>query len=360
LVTGNYPYAARTGNELRGDIEEAFSFSPLKHKVNLHSMYAERKNPRNDLCAEDFRNWIDWAKQNKYGLDFNASFFTHPKMNNGFSLASPDKATRDFWIDAGIDAREISLAFGKELGQKCYNDIWVPDGLKDVPADRFKYRALLTDSLDKIFAKKYTKEERNYAADDVEGKLFGIGTECFVVGSHDFYLGYAVTRGCGVCMDTGHYHPTESVADKLSAVRPFVKDILLHLSRGVRWDSDHVLTQSDELTSIMQELKRGNLFSGIGIGLVYFDASINRVAAWAVGLRAAAKAMLFALLEPTKQLFNAEENEDFTARLVLTEEYKNLPFNAVWEYLTLKKNVASGAEVLAKLKAYEARVLSKR
>ncbi len=360
LVTGSYPGAARTGDELRSDIDMAFSLSPLKHKVNLHSMYAEKKNPRNDLTVEDFRYWIDWAKEKGYGLDYNASFFTHPMMNNGFSLASLDKGTRDYWIEAGIDSREISLAMGREMGQKCYNNIWVPDGLKDIPANRFRYREYLMDSLDKIMAKPYSDEDRKYVGDVLEGKLFGIGIESFTVGSHEFYLGYAATHGCGVCMDTGHYRPAESVIDKLSSVRPFVTDLLLHISRGVHWDSDHVLIQGDDLTGLMQEMKRGNLFSSVGMGLDYFDASINRVAAWAIGLRAAAKSILAALLEPTEYLDRAELSGDFTARLMLMDEWKNLPVNAVWDYMLMKKNIPMGTAALAAIKDYEKTVQSLR
>ena len=360
LVTGSYPGAARTGDELRSDIDMAFSLSPLKHKVNLHSMYAERRNPRNDLTVEDFRNWIDWAKEKGYGLDFNASFFTHPMMNNGFSLASLDKGTRDYWIEAGIDSREISLAMGKEIGQKCYNNIWIPDGLKDIPANRFRYRQYLTDSLDKIMAVPYSDEDKKYACDVLEGKLFGIGVESFTVGSHEFYLGYAATHGCGVTMDTGHYRPAESCIDKISAIRPFVSDLLLHISRGVHWDSDHVLIQGDDLSGLMLELKRGNLFDSVGMGLDYFDASINRVAAWAIGLRAAAKAILGALLEPTSYLDKAELDGDFTSRLMLMDEWKNLPVNAVWDYLLMKKNIPAGTAALAAVKDYEKNVQSAR
>ncbi len=360
LVTGSYPYAARTGDELRGDIDMAFSLSPLRHKVNLHSMYAERHNPRNDLTVEDFRNWIDWAKERGYGLDFNASFFTHPMMNHGFSLASLDKGTRDYWIEAGIDSREISLAIGRELGQKCYNNIWIPDGLKDLPANRFRYRELLTDSLDKIMAKPYSDDDRRYACDVLEGKLFGIGTESFTVGSHEYYLAYAIKNGCGVCMDTGHYHPTETVVDKLSAVRPFISDLLLHVSRGIRWDSDHVLIQGDDLSNLMNEMKRGNLYHSVGIGLDYFDASINRVAAWAIGLRAAAKAILASLLEPTHLIDRAELDGDFTARLMLMDEFKNLPVNAVWEYLLASRGIAIGADALRQIKEYEKNVQAER
>jgi L-rhamnose isomerase len=338
----------------------AFSLSPSRQKVNLHSMYAERQNPRNDLTIEDFQLWVDWAKKNNYGLDFNTSFFTHPMMNKGFSLASLDKATRDYWIKAGIDSRKISLAIGKELGQKCYNNFWIPDGLKDIPANRLRYRELLTDSLDQIFAHKYTEEERKYTADVLEGKLFGIGTESFVVGSHDYYLAYAIKNGVGVCMDTGHYHPTESVADKLSAVRPFINDLMLHVTRSVRWDSDHVVLQDDELLSVMKELKRGNFYDKIAIGLDFFDATINRVAAWAIGLRATAKAILTSLLEPTHLIDEAELNGDFTERLFLMDEFENLPVNAVWEYILESKGIPIGIEALKKVQRYEKEELTKR
>lgn len=361
VVTGSYPGAARNGDELRSDIDKAFSFSPMKHKVNLHSIYAEKKRPRNEVTIDDFTNWVDWAKEKGYGLDFNASFFTHPMMDNGFSLASLKKEVRDYWIEAGIGSREISLAMGKALGQKCYNNIWIPDGLKDLPANRFRYRELLIDSLDKIFAKKYTAEDKKYTADVLEGKLFGIGVETFTVGSHEFYLGYAAKNGVGVCLDTGHFHPTESVADKISAYVPFVEDILLHVSRGIRWDSDHAVIQTDDLLALMQELKRGNLYNRVPIGLDFFDASINRIAAWVIGLRATSKAILTSLLEPTHLIDKAEQEGDFTARLILTDEFKNLPVNAVWEYALAKKNLPiSGQEVVAEIKKYEKEVLLNR
>lgn len=360
VVTGAYPYPARNGGELRGDIDFAFSLSPLKHKVNLHSVYAERQRPRNDLDVEDFRHWINWAKAKGYGLDFNTSFFAHPMMNNGFSLASIQKETRDYWIKAGIDSRKISLAIGKELGERCYNNFWIPDGLKDLPANRLFYRELLRDSLDQIFAKKYTDEEKKYTTDVLEGKLFGIGTESYVVGSHDFYLAYAIKNGLGVCMDMGHYHPDESVADKLSAVRPFINDLMLHVSRGIHWDSDHVVIQDDKLQAVMTEMARGNFYDKIAIGLDFFDASINRVAAWAIGLRSSAKTILFSLLEPTQMLVKAEEAGDFTSRLFLLEEFKNLPANAVWDYLLERKGIPAGQNAIQAIKQYEATVQSKR
>jgi len=360
VVTGAYPFAARTGDELRADIDFAFTLSPLKHKVNLHSMYAERQHPRNDLNVEDFRRWIDWAKAKGYGLDYNTSYFTHPMMNEGFSLASPAKATRDYWVKAGLDARQISVAIGRELGQKCYNNLWVPDGFKDLPADRLRFRKLLTESLDRIFAEPYTEEEQKWACDVLEGKLFGIGTESFVVGSHDFYLGYAISHGVGICMDMGHYHPDESVADKLSAVRPFIRDLMLHVSRGLHWDSDHVVIQDDRLQAVMTELKRGNFYDSVAIGLDYFDASINRVAGWAIGLRASAKAILTSLLEPTEELIAAENAGNLSKRLFLMEEFKNLPVNAVWEYVLASKNIPIGNEAITSMQNYEQKIQSKR
>ena len=359
LVTGNYPGAARTADELRMDIEQAFSMSPCKHRVNLHSMYAEtaKPTPRNELTAEDFRGWIDWAKTNQYGLDFNASFFTHPMMVDGFSLSSRRKDVRDYWIKAGKGAREISDVIGRELGTPCINNIWIPDGMKDIPANRLLYRENLKDSLDQIFETQY---DRSHMADVLEGKLFGIGLESFTVGSHEFYLAYAAKNGVGVCMDTGHYHPTEQVADKLSSVCSLVDTVLLHISRGIRWDSDHVLIQSDELTAIMQEMKRGNFFHKVGMGLDYFDASINRVAAWTIGLRAAGKAVLTALLEPTALLESAEASGDYTARLALIEEFKNLPVNAVWEEICLRTQTPVNTEWLTQLKQYEQDVQSGR
>ncbi|MHB1485599.1 MAG: L-rhamnose isomerase [Saccharofermentanales bacterium] len=359
VVTGNYPGAARNGNELRADIDKAFSMSPSKHRVNLHAVYAEpeSKRERNEITFADFEKWAVWAKKNKYGVDFNASFFAHDMMRNGFSLASPDKDVRDYWIKAGIGAREISDEFGKMLGTPCVHNIWIPDGLKDIPANRLSYRDYLKDSLDQMLDKKYDKAN---IIDMLEGKLFGIGTESFVVGSHEFYMGYAIKNGCGVCMDTGHYHPTESVVDKLTAATLFVDNILLHISRGIRWDSDHITIQSDDLSNLMFELNRADLFGKVAMGLDYFDASINRVAAWVIGLRAYGKALIGALLEPTAMIFDAEAKEDYTSRLALMEEFKNLPINAVWDMICLENDVPVGSEWLQDLKKYEQDVQLKR
>ncbi len=358
VVTGNYPYAARNAAELRADIEKVYSLSPSKHKLNLHSVYAE--NTHTDRDAYDisaFSGWIDWAKKNKVGLDYNPSFFAHPMMDNGMSLASPKKDVREFWIRHGQSSREIAYGLGKALGETCVCNLWIPDGLKDDPADRLYYRRLLTDSLDKVFEKKYDKK---FLVDTLEGKLFGIGTECFVVGSYDYYLAYALKHNVGICLDSGHFHPTENIADKFSALNDFVDDILLHISRGVRWDSDHVVTYGDMLTSIMTEAKRAGMLGKLHIGLDYFDASVNRIFAWAIGLRNADRALLNALLEPTDLIKKAETDGDFGLRLALSEEAKALPASAVWDYLCLSRGIPVGEDWINEVKDYEKNVLGKR
>lgn len=358
VVTGNYPYAARNAEELRADIEKVYSLSPSKHKLNLHSVYAE--NTHTDRDAYDisaFSGWIDWAKKNKVGLDYNPSFFAHPMMDNGMSLASPKKDVREFWIRHGQSSREIAYGLGKALGETCVCNLWIPDGLKDDPADRLYYRRLLTDSLNKVFEKKYDKK---YLVDTLEGKLFGIGTECFVVGSYDYYLAYALKHNVGICLDSGHFHPTENIADKFSALNDFVDDILLHISRGVRWDSDHVVTYGDMLTSIMTEAKRAGMLGKLHIGLDYFDASVNRIFAWAIGLRNADRALLNALLEPTGLIKKAETDGDFGLRLALSEEAKTFPASAVWDYLCLSRGIPVGEDWINEVKDYEKNVLGKR
>jgi L-rhamnose isomerase len=358
VVTGNYPFAARTPNELRADIDKVFSLSPSSHKLNVHSVYAENaKCGRDELEVSHFQNWIDWANERKIGLDYNPSFFAHPMMDNGLSLASPKKEVRDFWIRHGRSSRAIAEGLGKATGQKCVCNLWIPDGMKDDPADRLYYRNLLTSSLDQIFADKFDKR---YLVDTLEGKLFGIGTECFVVGSYDYYLAYAMKNKLGICLDSGHYHPTENIADKFSALKGFVSDILLHVSRGVRWDSDHVVTYNDTLTSIMTEAKRADMLEDLYIGLDYFDASVNRIFAWAVGLRNADRALLTALLEPTDLIKKAEAERNYGLRLALSEEAKALPSSAVWDYLCLIKGVPVGNEWIESVKEYEKNILSKR
>ena len=358
VVTGNYPYAARNAAELRADIEKVYSLSPSSHKLNLHSVYAENtRTDRDGYDIADFAGWIDWAKKTGVGLDYNPSFFAHPMMDNGMSLASPKKDVRDFWIRHGQASREIAYGLGKALGETCVCNLWIPDGLKDDPADRLYYRRLLTDSLDKVFEKKYDKK---YLVDTLEGKLFGIGTECFVVGSYDYYLAYAIKNNVGICLDSGHFHPTENIADKFSALADFTDDILLHISRGVRWDSDHVVTYGDMLTSIMTEAKRADMLGRLHIGLDYFDASINRIYAWAIGLRNADRALLTALLEPTELIKKAERDGDFGLRLALSEEAKALPSSAVWDYLCLSRGIPVGEDWINEVKAYEKNVLEKR
>ncbi|MDR0426750.1 MAG: L-rhamnose isomerase [Clostridiales bacterium] len=357
VVTGNYPYAARTPDELRADIEFVLGLDPGGHKVNLHGVYGEKPQRRDEQNIDAFSNWIDWAKQNKLGLDYNGSFFAHKMMDKGLSLTSPNKDVRDFWIRYGKATREIAAGLGKATGQISVCNLWIPDGLKDNPADRLYYRSLLKESLDAVFAKKFDKKQ---LLDTVEGKLFGIGTECFVAGSYDFYLTYAAKNNLGICLDSGHYHVGESIADKFSALAPFGMDILLHISRGERWDSDHVVTYNDTLTSIMTEAKRAGVLESIHIGLDYFDASINRTIAWATGLRNASRALLNALLEPTDLLKKAERDGDFSMRLALSEEAKMLPVADVWNYACLSAGIPVGGAYTAALAKYENDVLKKR
>lgn len=359
VVTGNYPGRARNGAELRADIAEVLSLAPTARKVNLHSVYAEPTKPtsREKLDVTAFKNWIDWAKEQNAGLDYNGSFFAHDMMDNGMSLSSPKKEVRDFWIDHLKTSREIGYELGKAMGCPCVNNIWVPDGMKDNPADRSYFRELLKDSLDKGLAKPYDKK---YLIDVVEGKLFGIGTECFVTGSYDFYLAYAIKNNIGICLDSGHYHPTEQISDKFSALKFFCDDILLHVSRGVRWDSDHVVIDDENLNNIMTEAKRAGVMDKLHIGLDYFDASINRIYAWTVGLRSASRAALKAILEPIQMIKAAEMRGDYSERLALSEEAKALPFNAVWDMACLSAGVPVGMKWLEEVRAYSEKVVSKR
>ena len=359
VATGAYPGKARTADELREDIEKAMSLIPGKHRLNLHAMYAETagKVDRNELTPEHFSTWIDWAKANGLGMDFNGTFFSHPKADSGFTLSSADEAIRGFWVEHGIACRKIGAAMGKELGTPCVTNLWIPDGYKDIPVDRKGPRRRLRKSLDEIFAEK---ADQNHLLDCVESKLFGIGSECYVVGSHEFYLGYAVRNNVLLCLDTGHFHPTEVVSDKISSVMEFLDRILLHVSRGVRWDSDHVVILSDELRAICEEIVRGDLLDRIHIGLDFFDASINRVAAWVIGTRCMLKALLIALLEPTDKLREMELSGDFTSRLAMLEELKTMPFGAVWDYYCTKMEVPMGPDWLKEIRDYEAKVTNLR
>ncbi len=358
-VTGNYPGKARTPEELRADLDEALSLIPGKHRLNLHAFYGEfggKKVERNEIRPEHFKNWIDWAKANGMGMDFNPTCFAHPKAADGFTLSHPKKAIRDFWVEHCMASREIGAAMGKALGSPTVTNVWIPDGSKDTPVDRLAPRQRLSDSLDRVFAKKLNPKHH---LDAVECKLFGIGSESYVVGSHEFYMGYAIKNQKLLCLDAGHFHPTEGIADKLSSVLMYVPEILLHVSRGVRWDSDHVVTLDDALQSIAAELVRNKLLARTHIGLDFFDASINRIAAWAIGTRNTLKALLMALLEPAA-LRDAEKSFDYTSRLALMEETKSLPWGAVWDAYCESQNVPVGTAWLDEVKRYENAVLAKR
>jgi L-rhamnose isomerase len=359
-VTGNYPGKARTPGELRADFVQASALIPGRKRINLHASYAEaegRPVDRDALSVTEFKPWIAWARQHRFGIDFNPTYFSHPMVRGGCTLSHQDRAVRQFWIEHGLRCREIGAAIGKALGQSCLTNFWIPDGMKDTPADRRTPRARLAESLDAIFARKI---DAKLNVDAVEPKLFGIGSESYVVGSHEFYLSYAVSRKKLLTLDAGHYHPTEGIADKISSVLEFLPEIALHVSRGVRWDSDHVVTLTDELQAIAQEIVWGDYIGRVRIGLDYFDASINRVAAWVIGTRNMSKALLMALVAPREQIKQAELAGDFTSRLALLEEAKSLPFVAVWDYYCLQQDVPVGSDWLAEVKRHERDVLSKR
>jgi L-rhamnose isomerase len=358
-ITGNYPGKARTPDELRADLDQALALIPGRHRLNLHAFYGEfggRKVDRDEILPEHFKNWVAWAKKNGLGLDFNPTCFSHPKAADGFTLSHADKSIRQFWIEHCIRSREIGAAMGKALGKTCVTNIWIPDGCKDTPADRVAPRTRLAESLDAIF-KKPVSPKLNL--DAVEPKLFGIGSESYVVGSHEFYLGYAISRKKLLCLDAGHYHPTEGIADKISSVLQYLPEILLHVSRGVRWDSDHVVVLNDDLLAIAREIVANGFEKRVHIGLDYFDASINRIAAWTIGARNMIRVLLIALLEPPA-IRAAEAGGDFTTRLALQEEAKTLPFGAIWDFYCESKGVPVGENWLAEVKRYEKTVLSQR
>jgi L-rhamnose isomerase len=359
-VTGNYPGKARTPQELRSDFEKALSLIPGRHRFNLHASYAETGGKRVDrdaLTADHFKNWIDWARSLDIGLDFNQTYFAHPKVLDGFTLTSPHKAVRSFWIEHGIRCREIGAEFGKALNKTCLTNLWIPDGMKDTPADRRGPRERLMESLDAIFLKQI---DPRLNVDSVEPKLFGIGAESYTAGSHEFYVAYALSRKKLLTLDAGHYHPTEGIADKISALLLYLPEIALHVSRGVRWDSDHVVTLTDELQAIAQEIVWGGYLSRVRLGLDYFDASVNRIAAWVIGTRNMLKTLLLARLTPIEQLKQFEAAGDFTSRLALMEDAKLLPAGAVWDYYCERKGVPAGNAWLPEVKRYEQTVLAKR
>jgi L-rhamnose isomerase len=359
-ATGNYPGKARTADELRRDLDKAYSLIPGRHRLNLHAIYAEtggRKVERNELRPEHFAAWVDWAKDKGHGMDFNPTCFSHPKAASGFTLSSYDAGIRKFWVEHCIACRKVGEHFGRALGVPCVTNIWIPDGFKDIPVDRRTPRALLKSSLDEILAEKI---DPRYNLDAVESKLFGLGSESYVVGSHEFYLGYAVANRVLLCLDSGHFHPTEVISDKLSSSLLFLDEVLLHVSRGVRWDSDHVVVLSDELEAIAQEIVRGGFLQRVHIGLDFFDASINRIAAWVIGSRNTMRALLLALLEPADQLRALEVAGDYTGRLALLEELKGLPFGAVWDYFCLQQGVPVGVSYMDEIRDYEKRELARR
>lgn len=359
-ATGNYPGKARTPEELMSDIDMAFSLIPGKHKLNLHAIYAVtngEKVPRNKLQPVHFEKWVEFAKERGLGLDINPTLFAHEYASDTLTLSHPDKKIRDFWIEHCKAMRKVGEYFGKELGQPCLNNIWIPDGYKETPADRKGPRERLKESLDEIFSEKYS---RDYLYDSVESKLFGIGVESYTVGSHEFYLSYASINDVLCLLDSGHFHPTEVISDKLSSLLLFHDKIALHVTRGVRWDSDHVVTLDNELIEIAKEIVANHALDRVLIGLDFFDASINRIAAWVIGMRNMQKALLYALLMPLKEMKLLQEKGDFTRMLMMNEEFKTMPFSDVWDRFCEMNNVPVRNEWYKAVEEYEKNVLSKR
>lgn len=359
-VTGNYPGKATTIAELRQDLEKVYTLLPGNNRFNMHASYGDFGDQfvdRDAIEIKHFESWVDWAKANNLKLDFNSTCFSHPKSADGYTLSSKDDAIREFWKEHVKRCREVSAYMGEQLGSPTIHNIWLPDGSKDHPVDRFGYRAILKDSLDEVLSKKY---DPAFMKDAVEAKLFGIGSEAYVVGSHEFYMGYAISRNTMLCLDIGHFHPTESVADKVSAVFQYIDSLLFHVTRGIRWDSDHVVALTDDVKELMQEIVRADALGRVNIGLDFFDASINRIGAYVVGTRAAQQAVLFALLEPLKQLRDYENAGKYFERLALLEVAKSKPFGAVWDYLCLQEDVPVGEDYIAEIQSYEKDVLSKR
>ena len=359
-VTGNYPGKARTIDEMRKDLEMVFSLLPGKHRLSLHASYGEFGGvfvDRDAMTPAHFQGWVDWAKAKDVKLDFNSTLFSHPKADDGFTLSSKDETIRKFWVEHVKRCREISAFMGREQGSACLHNIWIPDGMKDTPIDRYGYRALLKKSLDEILQEAI---DPSLMKDAVECKLFGIGSESFVVGSHEFYLSYAVKNNMMLCIDAGHFHPTEVVGDKISSIMQFVPEMMLHMTRGVRWDSDHVVTLNDDSLLICQEIVRSGVLDRVHIGLDFFDASINRVGAYVTGVRAVLKAMLIALLEPGAMLKEYEESGRWFQRLAMLEELKSMPWNAVWDYFCLTQGVPHGMNYIGKVEDYETKVLLAR
>ena len=349
-ATGNHPGRARNPEELRADLEFSYSKIPGSHRLNLHAMYmdTDEKPDRDEIEYHHFETWVDWAKQINIGLDFNPTFFAHNKADDNLTLAHPNVNIRNFWIEHGKRTRDIASKIGTNMGSACINNIWVPDGYKDIPIDRMAARSRLERSLDAILEKP-----KQHLKDAVESKLFGIGVEACTVGSHEFYLGYAIRNKTLLCIDMGHFHPTESTADKLSALALSLDEILLHVSRPMRWDSDHVILMNDEVLSMAHELVSADLLSKTNIGLDFFDATISRTAAWVIGTRNMQKALLQSLLKPWKLLRDAENTLDFTKRLTITEELKDLPYGLVWEEFCARHSVPAGQPLIKDLEDYQ-------
>ena len=359
-TTGNYPGKAGTIEEMRADLDKVLSLLPGKQRLNLHAIYGDFKGEfvdRDQIEVKHFQSWIDWAKEREMGLDFNATCFSHPKADDGFTLSSKNEENRKFWVEHVKRCRAIAAEMGKQLGTPCVHNTWIPDGTKDIPVDRNGYRTILKKSLDEAFADEYPTA---YMKDAVESKVFGIGVESMTVGSHDFYLGYAVKNNKLICIDSGHFHPTEVVGDKISSCLQFVDELLLHVTRPIRWDSDHVVTLNEDVQLIASEIIRNDFLSRVNIGLDFFDASINRIGAYVTGTRAAQKAFLIAMLEPTSTLIKYEEAAQNFERLAMLEELKTMPFAAVWDYYCLVNDVPVGADYIAEIQKYEEEFLSKR
>jgi L-rhamnose isomerase len=360
-VTGNFPGKPKTISQLRQDMEKVLSVLPGKQRLALQASYGDfggAKVDRNQIELKHFQSWIDWSKEvGMTGIDLNPTLFSHPESNDGFTLSSKNEKRRRFWIDHVKRARKIGAEMGKQMGTPCVDNIWLPDGSKDLPVDRSGLRAILKSSLDEIFSQKYPEQ---YLLDALEGKLFGLGSEAMVVGSHEFYLGYAAKNNICVTIDTGHYHPTEQPGDKISAMLPFVQGIQLHISRGIHWDSDHITIFDDNLQLLAQEVVRSRALDRVYVGIDYFDGSVNRLGAYVVGARATQLAFLFALLEPTKKLREYEEAGKYFERLALLECLKAKPFGAVYDYYCLQNDVPVGERYIQEIQKYEAEILSKR
>lgn len=359
-TTGNYLGKATSLKEVRDDLEKVLSLLPGQQRLNLHAIYGDFQGEyvdRDQIETKHFQSWIDWCKEQGIGMDFNASCFSHSRAADGYTLSSKNEENRLFWVEHLKRCRAISAEIGKQLGSACIHNTWIPDGSKDTPVDRNGYRTRLKKSLDEAMSLRYPVE---HMKDALESKLFGIGVESMTVGSHDFYLGYAVQNNTLICLDNGHFHPTEQVGDKISSCLQFVDEVLLHITRPVRWDSDHVVTLNEDVQLIASEIMRNNFLDRVHIGLDFFDASVNRIGAYVTGTRATQKAFLIAALEPTTELIREEEAGNNFERLALLEELKTMPFGAVWDYYCMIENVPVGIGYIADIKAYEKTVLAIR